>query len=184
MVSQTTCYTVLVYSLWSVMNVRTLGEQVHALLHAADMNAQLLNLILLAYLTCHWLVPFFIWPQAAELVRFFNAWTSLQVSTRPRGPRGLDIPNGRTRAVRNVCFVSFPLVAACGLERVRRCVRAGSCPPIRGLWRVESCRPRMRIGSSPDTGCGQVNCPVHFNVVASRGDLGWRGGFVSVLSYQ
>lgn len=80
LVSQTTCYTVLVYSLWSVMNVRVFGERLNALLHAADFNDQVFNIILVAFLTYHWLVPVFIWPQAAPLARFFNAWSAFQVS--------------------------------------------------------------------------------------------------------
>ncbi|XP_026286750.2 gustatory and odorant receptor 63a-like isoform X1 [Frankliniella occidentalis] len=90
--SHSTCYTVLVYAVWSVFNVRTLAARWTALGSAAaadggggdgsgasDLNTRLVNLIVLALLAHHWLLPVAIWPEAATLAKYFNDWTAFQV---------------------------------------------------------------------------------------------------------
>ncbi|KAE8749388.1 hypothetical protein FOCC_FOCC003902 [Frankliniella occidentalis] len=103
--SHSTCYTVLVYAVWSVFNVRTLAARWTALGSAAaadggggdgsgasDLNTRLVNLIVLALLAHHWLLPVAIWPEAATLAKYFNDWTAFQAGESPAQAAALFPP--------------------------------------------------------------------------------------------
>ncbi|XP_034234559.1 gustatory and odorant receptor 63a-like [Thrips palmi] len=86
-VSQSSCYTVLVYALWSVLSVRALGERWSAFasgaaaegaVEASTLNHRIYHLILIVLLTHHWVIPVCIWPEARALAKYLNAWTSFQ----------------------------------------------------------------------------------------------------------
>lgn len=89
-VSHSSCYTVLVYALWSVLNVRVLGERWHAMAagedaegggaEASTLNHRIYHLILIGLLTHHWVVPVCIWPEARALAKYLNDWASFQVT--------------------------------------------------------------------------------------------------------
>ncbi|KAK3928849.1 Gustatory and odorant receptor 63a [Frankliniella fusca] len=88
--SHSTCYTVLVFAVWSVFNARAVAARWAAFADgpgagagaggasASDFNTRIVNLIVLALLAHHWLLPATVWPEAAALAKYFNDWIAFQ----------------------------------------------------------------------------------------------------------